>query len=337
MVFPIAIAAGALLAGGGIASAFKGASTKNTTAQKQYYGGTEDAQAALLKGYADQAATARQNAQGGFIGDNVYKGQQGIQTGLGYTRDLAQQGRGLASVGANLVDQGKAQFSAGARAQMEAARAIQSAVDGTAPSQAELLMRAQAGEIGQRANAMAATARGGNQAAAMRAAIDAGANAQLNAAGQAAALRAQEMAVARQQLAQLGAQQYQQGSIPGGMGLSAIGQGMGAQQFGAQAQLNAGQYGTSLETQRELAYQQMQQDALRTIYGGEVAQEQARAAEAQRRSDRWWQLGGSLVGAGGTVMGMGMGSGLSSVGSQPAAQQQRGQMPGIQDPWAKAA
>lgn len=301
MVLPIILGLGMAAAGGALTA--KGASTKGTKPQHQFYGGSKEAQDAAQRQYQDQIYAARTDMQGGYTGNNVYAGQQGIQTGLGYTRDLAASGAKVQATGAQLLGQSSGRFATGSRTEMEAQRAIQAAVDGSAPSQAELLMRQQASDIAQRQAAMAATARGGNQAAAMRAAMAQGADAQTNAAGQAAALRAQEIATARGQLSQLGQAQYQSGAIPGQLGLGAQAQGIGMQQFGAQAQLQAGQYGASLAAQREAEYLQAQQAAAGMVYQGDIAQEQSRAQAQQAQRDQWFRLGGGLLGAGGAVMG----------------------------------
>lgn len=141
------------------------------------------------------------------------------------------------------------------------------------PSQAQALMRGAQDENSRRMMGMAAQARGGNQAAAMRSASAASQQGTLQTNQQLGALRAQEEAQRQQNI--LGAQQYAAGAYGQRMGLGygMYGQGLGAAQnstgqlgqFGgtmgqlgiAQQNVGLGQYGllndmnkSQLETDR---------------------------------------------------------------------------------------
>lgn len=301
MVLPLVplVIAGAMAAGG-TAAALRGMGQKGQTPNAQYYGGSQEAQRDILHGYRsrqDQSIEA-QNAGLAQMG-------QGVQSAQG----IAEQGRDVYGLGSGAFTTGRNAAGAGLAGLSGATNLAAQAAYGNAPSEAEILIRNQAAQIGRQQAAMAANVRGGNQAAAMMGAQQAGAEAQLAAVGQAAALRANEMAANRQAYAQAAAAQTQAALGMGSMGLGAMGQGMGAQQFGAQSQMGYGQFGAELGAQREGAYLGAEQQMLGETYRGAIAQEQARAAANQRKADRWLGFGSSLLGGAGRVMGSAGGGG----------------------------
>lgn len=289
LIIPAAI--GGAMAVGGIAASIKGARTK-ANPRRSYYGGSQEALDATRTAYNEGI----QSGQG-----QVNAGLQSIGQGVESAQGVAQQGQDLYGRGGNYLDQANAQFRRGSMVQNDALRHIGAAARGEAPSQAEAMLAANADDAARRGMALASTARGGNQASAMRSAAMAGSQGALAAGQQAAALRAAEMAQARGELAALGQGLYAQGQIPGQMGLSAIGQGLGAQQFGANALMGAGQFTAGLGAGREASYLGAQQNVEQSQLAAQLDYDRRRQAEAQRRSDRWWDFGGRLISGGGSV------------------------------------
>lgn len=165
----------------------------------------------------------------------------------------------------------------------------QQAAMGRAPSQAELLLQANADEAQRVAMAQAASARGGNQAAALRSATALGTQAQLQAGQQAAALRAEEMAAARQAYAQTS-----QGIL--GQGLGAEGQGIGIQ---ADVAGRIGQLGA----QREGLYTGAQMGLNQQILANMTELEKARLGVGVAQESGRQAMIGNVLGTVGTVAG----------------------------------
>lgn len=305
MAIGAAIVGGALAAGGG-AAAVRAAKVPGQDYRKQTYGGSKQVFDAYRQQYGEgvDSGVAQMNTGIGGIGRSL------SQTDA-ISRYGQQQGAGLSARGDTLYDQGLSQFARGSEAQGQALGLISQAAQGRVPSAAELMLRQNAQAAAQQGQALATTARGGNQAAAMRDATQAAVAGRVQAGQQAAVLRAQEMAQARGDLAGLGSQIYGQGAAPAQMGLQAIGQGigtsLGAQQFDAQANMDAGQYLAGLGAGREGQYLTAQQQLESEAYQGALEAERMRQAGQQRKSDRLWGLAGTLIGGGAQVASMGMG------------------------------
>jgi hypothetical protein len=302
-----AIGVGALLAAAGTASAISAAKVKGDAARRQYYGGSADMADAYrqLYGQGIDAGRADQAA-----------GQQYVGQGVEAAQGVSDQGQQLYGVGQRSLAAGTA---AQAQAQAQLAEAYKAqrfaAGIGLAPglqaptSQAELLLRANADQAAMQQMGIASAARGGNQAAAMRNAAAYGDQMRLQSGQQAAALRAQEIAQARAAMAGVAAQTAQLGLGQYQMGVDATGQGLGAQQFGAQSQLGAGQFMGELGAQREATYIGAQQGMETAQLDAATTIELARAEAQQRKKDRRVGFGAALMGAGGNVVASGYGGG----------------------------
>lgn len=193
--------------------------------------------------------------------------------------------------------------------QGEAAQNYRDVLSGKAQSVAAL----QAEQGGQRAQAhalqTAASVSGGGagRALAARQAMRVGAEAQLDASGKAAIVRAQEQEMARQGLAGV-ANQMRAGDAASRQ------QSMG----GAQAQGQLEMQQRALNDQSSMGYTGMRKDVMDRNYAGQMGWDQANqnayyqtaqtnsqidAANKQRQAQFW----GSLTGGGASMMGMGMG------------------------------
>lgn len=293
-----AIIAGGTLAAAGGAAAYGASRIKGQKPNKQQFGGSPEA----LQGYRDQY-------QGGVASgqDQTSRGLTALGQGVDSAQAVAQRGQQVGARGDALMRRGTGQYQQGQAVQNQALRYIGDAAAGNAPSAAQEMLKANADANARQQMAMASTARGGNQAAAMRAAADAGTMGSAQAGQQAAILRAQEMAQARGELAGLGSTIYGQGNQANALGLQAIGQGMAGQQFGANAQMGAGQFAANLGAGREGTYLSQLGQMEGAQLAANVEMEKARAAAQQDKRNAWMNFAGKLVGAGGRVTAAGMG------------------------------
>lgn len=290
LVIPAVIGAG--MAAGGVASAVKGARI-GAKPNQSYLGGSPEA-----------LAERRRAANAG-----IQSGQDQINAGTGLLGQGVESARGIASQGAGLTDQAQGFFGAaqgsiaqGGQARDQAFQMQRAAALGQAPSVAEGLLRQNADDAARAQLGMAAGARGGGALAAQRNASNVGAQLQLQAGQQAATLRAQEIAQARNALAGIANDYTGAGGMQAGIGSGLLGQGMQAQQFGANAEAGAGQFVAGLGADREQTYVGVQNDVDRTQLEAELDYDRRRQAENQRRSDRFFQLGGALIGGGGNIL-----------------------------------
>jgi len=253
------------------------------------------------------SGSAQQDNAVGMLGAGALQGARYSREG----RDVARYGFGAAR---NSMDR-----SVGARGSQEDALRLQSmAARGQAPSQAELMLRANAGRAARQNMGLAASSRGGNQAAAMRNASMANSQAQLELGQQAGALRAAEMAQARDAYMagstgirgqDIGSAQV--GASLAGLGLGAQGQGISLQNqaAGAIGELGAG---------RERAYLGAETGARTAELGANVDLERARLAAAAAAASGDKALLGSLFTTGGTVLGAIGGGPAGAVGGAAA-------------------
>jgi len=175
---------------------------------------------------------------------------------------------------------------------------------GVSPAEAQL-------QVAQNRNdaaiqGMAASARGSaGIAGAQRNAMSAQAASAGDFAGQAAILRANEQLNAQNALAGIYSG-VRQGDLSqyGLAQQGALGQaGLSDAQRGRNDQMQMGYLGAEQNTQQAaMQGRAAAADAQRAVSAANIAND-------QRDADRWWQLGGSLIGAGGGILGKGVGGG----------------------------
>lgn len=230
-----------------------------------------------------------------MFGQSQYGGTpQGMQAELKRKEQLGQQLGGYG--GAQIGDRGQKKYEGlsdqSRSTQFEAQDMIRDAAIGNAPSVAQNQMQQGLGMSAQNQLAMAAGARGGglNQAAGMRTAQNVNSQAAANMVGQSAALRAQEMAEARNQYMQAATQTRAQ---------DLMARGLSADEAYRQAGLDIQSHG--LRQSGMLAAEDMRGG----IYGAQLSADarakelQAQAAEAaaarsQRNADRMWGMIGDV-------------------------------------------
>lgn len=288
-----AIGIGAGLAAAGTAIAGGAMAVKGTKPRKQFFGNTPEQEAA----YRAQYETGVQQG-------NVMTGQ-----GAGMMGNAGQYAQGNRALGLGMYGQGQALTDQGiARQQGFLKHAL---ITANMPQQSVGALQMQQGaDMTSRAMmAQAASARGGNQAAAMRGAQATGAQMGLESAQQAAQIRAGEenarvdrILQTQAMAAQMSGQQSQLGAGMQGQALAQANQAAGI--YGQMGQ-SIGQLGLGSQGQFLDARTSMETAALNADV--QVAQAKAAAQADKRRG--LLALGGSLIGAGGSVMGSGMGGG----------------------------
>lgn len=290
-----AVGAG-VLAVAGTAAGIRAARVKGDQARRQYYGGSKEMTQAYRKNYDQGVVNSGQEYANGIGQMN-----QGVQM----AQAVGRQGVGIETGGIRAMATGAEASRRASIAQQNALGMMRGAAEGNAPSQAELMMRAQSDQVAQQQMAMASAARGGNQAAAMRNAGAAGNQLQLQAIQQGGALRAGEMAQAREQYAGLGSQMWQQGMSKQQLGLQQVNTGLGAQQFGAESQIGAGQARADMGVQRESNWLDAQSQFETALLDSRTQTELGRSKAQQAKKDRRVGAMGALVGAGGKLIASG--------------------------------
>jgi len=280
----VALGVGGASVLGGIGAGISAARQK-TNPRKVQYGGTEEE----YQGYQDQAAAGLTQGNQGYT-----QGTRGLLQTANAGQDLAQTGRGFISQ-ANGV---------GVQAQ-NAGGAI---LAGYQPGQVSGLASQAALEAGARQNLGAARSGG---ALGLRNALTANAGGNVQAAQNAAVLRAQEeqqyvqarVAQANQnQQDQFQAQQQtqaQRAQMYGlGSSLMQAGNGQAQTAYGNITQAGLNNQGQFMDQQTHLLDADNQ---------NKMSYEQMRQAEQQRKSDRKWGLASGLIGGGMSAMTSGMG------------------------------
>lgn len=275
-------------------------------------------------------AGARQEAAFGAASADLASGKTGSQVYAPVSRALDRlQTAGDPNLQAGTAAAQQASSVAGGMSG-DVAR-LRAAAEGAVPSAAQIQQRQGIGDAINSQQAMAAGARGGNLAAAMRGAQAAGAGIQARGVGDAAALRANEMATARGQLTQATGTQgqlfNQAGSVQGALantqvgragagvqGAGAAAQGrMGAQVQGVQnlaagAQMEQGRVGSAVaqdrQDQNDLNNYLMQTMNIGQGNAAQIYGTDASAATARRAQDMNF-LGSTFQGVGSTLAGFG--------------------------------
>lgn len=286
-----AIGVGAGLAAAGTAIAGGAMAVGGTKARKQYFGDT-----------AEQADAYRNQYESGIQGGNATMGQ-----GVGMMGDAARYAQGNTALGVDMYRQGQSMGQAQMDAQNAQIATMLRQTNTQGASVAQEQMRQGLDQSQRAMMAQAASARGGNQAAAMRTAQATGSQMALDVNQQAGVLRAQEQQafLARKlQAQQMAAQAYGQQSQLGfgmqgqGVGLANQAAGIYGQMGQATGQLGLGSQGQFLDARTSMETAALNSDT-------QIAMAKAQAQQAKRAG--LLNLGGSLIGAGGNVMASGMG------------------------------
>lgn len=293
------MAVGAIVAGGALAAAGTAAAIRaakiDTRAKRQNYGGSQEA----TQAYREMGLGGIQTGQ-----DQINQGAGLIGHGTQTAQDIGQyQGGQLYGQGQKVQGWGSARMSTGQGYETQALWDAQARARGEGPSVAEAIMQRDAAQASLEAQGLAATARGGNQAAAMRAAVDAGVRGRADVAANAAILRQQEMLAASQQAADMATRIRQSGESQYALGQQTLGMGLGAMQYGADTAISSGQYAQQLGAGREEMYLGYLGDVNSQQLGADMDYDKRRQEARLRKQDRLFALGGSLIGTGGQIAG----------------------------------
>jgi hypothetical protein len=302
----IAAGVGLMALGGAVGASARG--VKGTKSKHSYYGGTKDELDVLR---ARNAAGVLEGAEQAGQGAGYLVGSVGEGNAVGaHGNKLWQTGGETDARGYRIGETGFTQAYGGMGEQRAAGGLLRDAAMGNAPSQAELMYQQQAGNIARQQQALAATARGGNQAAAMRSAGAEGRLAQTQALQGGAALRAAEMAQARGAYAdaanaQVAAGQgvMQAGLAQRGLGLQQQGAAMDAYKFRAQNTQQAGQILGNLGAQREGQWLGAESDLNTAQLNAEVEVRKQRAEAQNRKKDRIFGASMSMIKGGANILG----------------------------------
>lgn len=275
----VAIGTGIAAGVGATAAAIRAAKMRANPRQTQYGGGVDE-----------QAALQAQNASGVAQGNRAYTG--GV---LGLQGSQAAAGA-LGAQGQQLVQ------SAGSGPSTYAPSAGGAILGGYVPGQVAATQQQQALDQGAQQNLGAARSGG---ALGMRNALVANAGSTVQAAGQAAAQRAQEQqAYVQAQVEQANGQQQtrmQANQFDRTLGLQQAQVGLGAQQGAITAGTSAAGAMGELGIANQSAYLNQQQHVNDEQNANNIQYDVRRQQEQQRRSNAMWGFAGGLLGVAGSA------------------------------------
>lgn len=308
-----AVDAGKAIAGGGDGGGvFGGGSAPTPDMSVAQYGGDASASADYTNMY-----------KSGMIG-----GQGGIAAGNRETQNGIRAAEALEADASRATYDGRAMTASGSRnaeydrnRQVQAANMQRDAAMGKAPSAAQRMLMANADASRNAMMGQAASARGGNQAAAMRTAAATGNAGMLAAGQQAGVLRAQEMADARAAYGSLATDMRGQDMGQAQLGVGMMGMGLNAQGQAANTMVGAGTDMARLGAAREAAYLGALSDKEKAEMVGRTDLENTRIGGqvAQRASNQAFM--GGLVGTAGGVLGAYYGGPAGAAGGYAAGNQ----------------
>lgn len=320
LFFPAAVTDGAIegfdkTVGGGtgkIGNPLGGSSAPSPNFDVAQYGGSAPASKAFQEQYQRgiQSGSGQVDRGIGLLNTSAQAG--GVLQRGGY--DATQQGMDTYGKGIGYADQSRGN-------QMEAARLNYLAATGQAPSQAEQLMQGAQDATNQQAVAQAQAARGGNAAAATRAAQYQAAQSNLQNSQQMGALRANEMAQARGAYGDVAGQIRQQDLGTASVGGQMAGTGFNAQQAGMQGIANAGGQIANVGANREANYLGALGDKEKSEMVGRTDLENTRIGGiVQQRASNQAFMGG-LIGTAGAVGGTYLGGPAGGAAGYQVGQQ----------------
>jgi len=280
--------------GGGVLGGGTGAIQPNFNVAN--YGGSPEASAA----YTEQYQQGIENGQG-----IMYAGNQETLKGL-YTAGRMDDNASQAIVdGRAMTADASRNAEYDRNRQVQAANMQRDAAMGKAPSAAQRMLMANADASRNAMMGQAASARGGNQAAAMRTAAATGNAGMLAAGQQAGVLRAQEMADARAAYGSLATDMRGQDMGQAQLGVGMTGMGLNAQGQAANTMVAGGTDMARLGAAREAAYLGALSDQQKSEMVGRTDLENTRIGGqvAQRASNQAF-MGGVFGTIGGVAGGM---------------------------------